>query len=422
MEAQELLQDIVFVILYGCVMGLSIAAALYLLLRRSNAIAPGVTPPLRLRLWAAALMVENVVSHIFWLLYFSHPTVSGYILVCTQDVVLLIPIVAGFLLSMLQDRHRPVWPVVVALVPSIVLSALSIIRNNEAFMEWMRIYVVVVFALFMVYMSFSVRRYGRWLRDNYADLENKEVWQSFLILVVLILLSILYLFTSEQSKVLIYLLEYACIVIMALLLWRVETLQALSESTTAEEPAGEETALVPQKLLVDMTSLLRKNCEEKQLFLQHNLSLSQLALAVGTNHYYLSQYFSQQGLTYNAYINGLRIGHFISLYRKAVAEGRVFTAQQLAFESGYRSYSTFSAAFKQRTGKSVTKICKSSFRLCKNCSLDRFACGKMAWGVVNLLFNAAANIWLVVLKYEKSIFSHRYGDDEHPLRRMQQRK
>ncbi len=29
-------------------------------------------------------------------------------------------------------------------------------------------------------------------------------------------------------------------------------------------------------------------------------------------------------------------------------------AQQLAFESGYRSYSTFSAAFKQRTGKSVT--------------------------------------------------------------------
>ena len=361
MEAQELLQDIVFVILYGCVMGLSIAAALYLLLRRSNAIAPGVTPPLRLRLWAAALMVENVVSHIFWLLYFSHPTVSGYILVCTQDVLLLIPIVAGFLLSMLQDRHRPVWPVVVALVPSIVLSALSIIRNNEAFMEWMRIYVVVVFALFMVYMSFSVRRYGRWLRDNYADLENKEVWQSFLILVVLILLSILYLFTSEQSKILIYLLEYACIVIMALLLWRVETLQALSESTTAEEPAEQETASAPQALpVVDIASLLKKNCENKHLYLQHDLSLSQLALATGTNHYYLSQYFTQQGLTYNAYINGLRIRHFIRLYQQAMAEKRAFTAQQLASESGYRSYSTFSAAFKQHTGKTVTAWMRSA--------------------------------------------------------------
>ena len=328
MEAQELLQDIVFVILYGCVMGLSMA--LYLLLRRSNAIAPGVTPPLRLRLWAAALMVENVVSHIFWLLYFSHPTVSGYILVCTQDVLLLIPIVAGFLLSMLQDRHRPVWPVVVALVPSIV-----------------------VFALFMVYMSFSVRRYGRWLRDNYADLENKEVWQSFLILVVLILLSILYLFTSEQSKVLIYLLEYVCIAIMGLLLWRVETLQSLSESTPK--------ASAPQTLpVVDIASLLKKNCENKHLYLQHDLSLSQLALATGTNHYYLSQYFTQQGLTYNAYINGLRIRHFMRLYQKAMAEKRAFTAQHLASESGYRSYSTFSAAFKQYTGKTVTAWMKDA--------------------------------------------------------------
>ncbi|MBO6062727.1 MAG: AraC family transcriptional regulator, partial [Bacteroidales bacterium] len=73
-----------------------------------------------------------------------------------------------------------------------------------------------------------------------------------------------------------------------------------------------------------------------------------------TNHYYLSQYFSQQGLTYNAYINGLRIRHFIRLCEKAVAENRAITAQQLAFKSGYRSYSTFSAAFKQHTGKSVS--------------------------------------------------------------------
>ncbi|MBQ7708764.1 MAG: helix-turn-helix domain-containing protein [Bacteroidales bacterium] len=78
------------------------------------------------------------------------------------------------------------------------------------------------------------------------------------------------------------------------------------------------------------------------------------AEGIGTNHYYLSQYFSQQGLSYNTYINGLRIRHFIRLYEKAVAENRTFTAQQLATESGYRSYSTFSAAFKQYTGKTVT--------------------------------------------------------------------
>jgi len=361
MEAQEIIQDIVFLILYGIVMGLGIAAALYLLLRRSNAIAPGVTPPLPLRRWAAAIMLENVFSHVLWLLYFWHPSDTGYILVCTLDFVLLIPIIAGILLSMLQDRHRPIWPVAVALVPAIVLSVLSIICQDDAFLLWQGIYVIALYALLMVYIYFAVRQYGHWLRDNYSDLENKEVWQSILILAVFMLFSILYLCTSEQTKVLIYLLEFVCIFIMGLLLWRVETLQLLNESTTAdvEEPT-EEARKTPTATPTKMDTLLKKYCENKQLYLQNDLTLVQLANAIGTNRTYLSQHFAQQGITYNAYINGLRIRHFVHLYQEAVAAGREITAQQLSFESGYRSYSTFSTTFKQIMGTTVAAWMHSS--------------------------------------------------------------
>ena len=86
----------------------------------------------------------------------------------------------------------------------------------------------------------------------------------------------------------------------------------------------------------------------------NDLTLVQLSAAVGVNRTYLSRYFSSQGMNYNTYINGLRINHFVSLYQKAVASQQSFTAQQLAQECGYRSYSTFSLAFKQRTGQSVT--------------------------------------------------------------------
>ena len=109
-----------------------------------------------------------------------------------------------------------------------------------------------------------------------------------------------------------------------------------------------------------MDALLKKHCESKQLYLQNDLTLAQLAGAIGTNRTYLSQHFAQQGITYNAYINGLRIRHFVRLYEKAVAEGRTFTAQQLASESGYRSYSTFSTTFKQVMGTTVTAWMKSS--------------------------------------------------------------
>ena len=100
--------------------------------------------------------------------------------------------------------------------------------------------------------------------------------------------------------------------------------------------------------------MLKENCEKTGLYLMNDLTLAQLSAAVGVNRSYLSQYFSCQGMNYNTYINGLRINHFVSLYQKAASSQQYFTAQQLAQQCGYRSYSTFSTAFKQRMGQSVS--------------------------------------------------------------------
>lgn len=361
MEEQALLKDIAFVILYGGVIMLNVVAALYLLLRRGNAIAPEVTSPVRLRRWAAAFLIASALSHLFWLFYVSHPSPTVYVLVCGLDMLLLFPSIAGILLSMLQDRHRTVWPVLVMLIPAFVLMSLCIIREDESLFMLVSIYVFALYALIMLYMFFSVRRYGNWLRDNYADLENKEVWQSLLILAVFLLFFIMYSSVTEGNRVLVYLLQVDCIIIVVLLLWRVETLQQLSENAAPEaEPAEDvQKASAPPAIPSNIGPLLKKHCEEGQLYLQHDLTLVQLAQIIGTNRYYLSQHFAQQGLTYNAFINGLRVRHFIRLYHQAVAEQRIFTAQQLAFESGFHSYSTFGATFKQNMGMTVTQWMRS---------------------------------------------------------------
>ena len=362
MEEQAILKDVIFFILYGGVIMLAAVASLYLLLRRGNAIAPEVTSPVRLRRWTAAFLMACVLSHVNWLLYVYYPSPTAFAIVCSLDIFLLIPTIAGVLLSMLQDRRRPVWPVLATLAPVLVLIAVWLIRGNDAVLVPVSVYVYVLYALMMLYMFFAVRRYGRWLRDNYADLEHKEIWQSFLILAGFLLFFVMYNSTTEGSRILIYLLQIDCIIIVALLLWRVETLQQLSESNANENPAEEEVqkTSVPPSIPANIGPLLKKHCENKRLYLQNDLTLAQLANAIGTNRYYLSQYFAQQGLTYNAYINGLRVSHFIRLYHEAVGDQRIFTAQQLAFESGYHSYSTFSAAFKQYTGKAVTAWMRST--------------------------------------------------------------
>ena len=196
----------------------------------------------------------------------------------------------------------------------------------------------------------AIRQYGRWLRDNYADLEHKEVWQGFVVLAIYLLVYAIYsLDVGEQIYE--YAMEVIIIILVCYLLWRVETLSDLSipEGTTKNVST---LVGLPAK---NIGLLLKQHCEEQQLYLQYDISLPQLAQTIGTNRLYLSQYFSSHGMTYNAYINGLRIQHFIKLYHEADTTRQTISVRQLAHQSGFRSYSTFNAAFKQSMGMTATE-------------------------------------------------------------------
>jgi AraC-like DNA-binding protein len=182
------------------------------------------------------------------------------------------------------------------------------------------------------------------------------------VLAIIMLVFVIYASASE-GVIYQYAMQVIIIVLICYLLWRVETLSDLSisqqQSQLAEEPATIESEDVdnyelPQTIHDKIGALLQQHCIDTRLYLQHDLTIIQLSKAIGTNRFYLSQYFSSQGLTYNAYINNLRINHFIGLYHKAVATQHNFTAKQLAFDSGYRNYQTFSLVFKQLKGQTVT--------------------------------------------------------------------
>ena len=343
-------QLILFFILYGITGAMPFFAAVYLLLRRGNAFAPDVTPPVRLRRWASAFFAVAALGHVWWYLFFIYSRdlqSASYVVVGVLDCVALLTTIAGTLLAMLQDRKRPVWPAFAAMVPFVALGVLQILFPEMSFLVIATIYVLSIYVLFSVYMVFAVRQYGRWLNDNYADLENKKVWLSQTVSLVCLLLFILYTLVDTDT---IYILHVIELVLFGLLLWRVETLPQLPTQPQTQQPTAAPVTID----LSHIEQLLKEYCVDTQLYLQHDLSLQQLAQTIGTNRSYLSQYFSRQGITYNTYINSQRVNHFIKRYEEAVATGQPVAAKQLAHESGFRSYSTFSLAFKQRTGQTVT--------------------------------------------------------------------
>ena len=351
--------SILYLLLHGAGTAVCIVLFLYLLLCRGKAIAPDITPPARLRRWAAALFGIMAMTHIWWILFYTYSDDTSsliYGLLVAADCIALPPVFVGTLLTMLQDRSRPIWPIIVVMVPCAMIAVLQIALPSIDLTTLNKIYGLILVAAFIIYMVIAVRQYGRWLRDNYADLENKEVWLSLMLFIGLILLLMSYEYTDNYvMSTIAHLLGFP---LAGLLLWRVETLKDLSTDILPPKPAQREACPCktpsPKGEFSHIGQLLAKHCEDTRLYLQTDLTLSQLSVAVGVNRYYLSQYFTSQDTSYYEYIHDLRVDYFIARYRELAAAQKPIVAQQLAQESGYHSYSTFSTAFKRRMDKSVT--------------------------------------------------------------------
>ena len=225
-----------FIMLYGMAGLFALLACLYLMFRRRNIFAPDVRSSLVLRRWTAAFMAAVVASHVWWALlgtqFLADDRLVRNVIAISLDYLTFVPLMMCVLIRMLQDHRRPLWPLIPLFLPIAVLAVVCIQTRDETFMSVMEYYLALLAVTFIIYYVYAVRQYGRWLLDNYADLERKEVWQSLLLLAFILFVHMAYT-NNEGTLFMEYLAQVNTIVIIAFLLWRVETLQEL-ESEESE--------------------------------------------------------------------------------------------------------------------------------------------------------------------------------------------
>ena len=227
------LSDAFFLMLYGAAAWFALLACVYLLFRRGNAVAGyEVSSSRMLRWWTAAFMAAVFASHVWWAVLgqvlLTDDRLVRNIVAITLDRLTFVPLIMCVLLRMLQDRRRPLWPVWAVVAPVAVLAVVCIALRNDVFEPAVELYMAVVAVAFLVYYVQAVRQYGRWLLDNYADLERKEVWQSLLLLAFILFVHVAYS-TNSGALATEYLAQVNTLIIIAFLVWRVETLEELRE-------------------------------------------------------------------------------------------------------------------------------------------------------------------------------------------------
>lgn len=89
-----------------------------------------------------------------------------------------------------------------------------------------------------------------------------------------------------------------------------------------------------------------RELERQRFYLDGNVNIDWVASALGTNRHYVSDYFNKVlHLSFNEYINNLRLDHAASLIRS----GRI-PQSQISYSAGFNNDHTFRRLFKQKFG------------------------------------------------------------------------
>ena len=130
--------------------------------------------------------------------------------------------------------------------------------------------------------------------------------------------------------------------------------QPVAEQTVEPEP--EELKLQQEAAFAERMYLL---FEKEHVYLNPRLRLSELAMLLGTNRTYLSQYFNQNcESTFYDFVNDYRIHH-----AKLLLHSTDDTLETIAMNSGFNSLSTFRRAFVQREGMSPIEFRASNGKI-----------------------------------------------------------
>lgn len=122
------------------------------------------------------------------------------------------------------------------------------------------------------------------------------------------------------------------------------------------EPEPEELKLQQETAFAERMYLL---FEKEHVYLNPRLRLSELAMLLGTNRTYLSQYFNQNcESTFYDFVNDYRIHH-----AKLLLHSTDDTLETIAMNSGFNSLSTFRRAFVQREGMSPIEFRASNGKI-----------------------------------------------------------
>lgn len=208
----------------------------------------------------------------------------------------------------------------------------------------------------------NLRQYKRFIDNTYADTENKRL-EKVQIILILFIVGVFLAFVSNIIgrwrfmdnalllaipslffSILLFMIGY----IGSRTMFSISNVNDKEFTPTSPNMSGNDNEQTVSSFTVSLEQLMNK----QQLYLQHDLKISDVALLLGSNRTYIQRSIMElSGESFTKYINRKRIEHAIELQKKHPE----YNIETIATRSGYTHLGTFYRNYKIVTGKTPAK-------------------------------------------------------------------
>ena len=273
-----------------------------------------------------------------------------------QEILDLLIVIDGLkaitLVIFLFELVTPGWAtrrrIVITSIPVLALFTVYVIWPSRTMM-YIYITFIIAYGIYAcIYTWGKARRYVRYIRENYSNIDNIDIkWLNY-VMMISISGQIIWVIATFNPTFQVDIIYYISLIVMYQIVLDHCLQQKPIKIEEPEQPDVTPQLTTPKEYV--FAGKMEAMVENQQLYLNKDLTLTDIARSVQTNRTYLSDYFTRvKQQTFYDYINQLRIEQMAIPMLQQHPE---YTIDYIATESGFNSISTFRRAFTKITGKS----------------------------------------------------------------------
>ena len=268
----------------------------------------------------------------------------------------LVPLVGAILLKIIIPDWISIRKEVLLIAPAVACLVIYAVVESKIIITISLIYTslnVIAMIILIVYISI---RYDRYLKNNFSNIDNMTVRWVRMVIYIFALWYMVWRLTVQLDNRWIDSLYY----LFLIFIWTFIYKYSIKHTTTFQtrelfESTQPEAAVAPTHEYTakeKLASTLESYINREQTWLNPTLTLHDLALALGTNRTYLSEYFNNTlETTFYDYLNGFRIKYACEI----LLSDSKLPLSLVGEKSGFNSLSTFRRTFEKHIGCSPTK-------------------------------------------------------------------